>query len=142
MRTRLTFAAFVAAAFVGGACTPIAEPTGSAALVDGTWSYLATNAAAPLVVSGSLSFAVRSGGSFAGSLEATESGDPSGDHRVVGVVSGRMLDSTRVDFDLTVAGGAQRHVGTIRGDSLVGTWIETSAAGVTASGAFRARRIR
>lgn len=123
-------------------CTPMTAPAGSSARVEGSWTYVATNSAAPLVVNGSLSITPRSGSSFGGSLDATESGDAAGDRRVVGVVSGRMLDSTLVDFDLTIPDGALRHVGSVRGDSLVGSWVETSGSGIVASGAFRAKRIK
>jgi hypothetical protein len=133
------------AAFAGAlavACASPTEATGSSTLVNGTWSYFATNAAAPTVINGSLSFTARGGSTFGGSLDGTESGEPSGDRRVVGIVSGRVLDSTLVDFDLTLAGDALRHVGTVRGDSLIGTWVEMSSGGVVASGAFRARRVK
>jgi hypothetical protein len=123
-------------------CLPVAEPGGSSARVDGTWSYLATNAGSPAIVNGSLTLTHGTGSAFAGSLDGMEMGDVGGDRRVVGVVAGRMLDSTFVDFDVTVAGSAQRHLGQIRGDSLVGTWVEMSGTGITASGAFRSKRVR
>jgi hypothetical protein len=125
---------------LAASCSSPTAPAGSSARVEGSWSYVSTNSSAAVATNGVLTVTPRNGSGFGGSFDGTTF-EPGGNRRVVGVISGRMLDSAVVDFDLSVDGSALRHVGSVRGDSLVGNWIETSSVGVVASGTFRARRV-
>jgi hypothetical protein len=131
--------ALITLAFVA-ACSSTTAPAGSSARVEGSWNYVSTNSSAAVATNGVLTVTPRNGSGFGGSFDGTTS-EPGGNRRVVGVLSGRMLDSVVVDFDLSMDGSALRHVGSVRGDSLVGNWVETSSVGVVASGTFRARRL-
>jgi len=51
-------------------------------------------------------------------------------------VSGRVLDSTSVDFDAFLDGGARRHLGMAARDTISGSWVEPTSGGV-ASGSFQ-----
>jgi hypothetical protein len=109
--------------------------------VAGAWSYLASSSQ-NATTSGTLALAQDRTVQFSGTFDASEQ-DAGGVHRIVGVVSGRTLDATAVDFDVLLdATRSRHHSGTVRGDSLAGSWVELTDRGVIASGSFRARRVR
>ena len=66
------------------------------------------------------------------------------ERRVAGALSGRAVDAHTLDLDVQLDGATRRHVGRVRGDSLVGTWVELPLAGgpPRAIGSFRAARER
>ena len=109
--------------------------------VAGTWNYVGTYAGQSVATSGTLALMQDRTVRFNGTFDASEQ-DATGDiHRIVGVVSGRTIDATTIDFDVVVDPTLTRHhTGAVRGDSLTGTWVELSDRGVVASGSFRARR--
>ena len=111
-----------------------------AANVGGAWNYFAAATSSPTTLSGTLTISQSGNASFTGALEATE--HTSGQvQRVMGLVSGRTIDSTRFDFDLVLDAATRRHhVGSIRGDSITGTWLETTSTGIAGSGTFRGSR--
>jgi hypothetical protein len=145
MRARVarnSFAALVASAL---ACaTPTgADRTLALVTVGGTWNYASSQSGRTGATTGTLSLSQDSTVRFNGTLDANETDDRGQVHHVVGIVSGRTLDATLVDFDLAVdATVIRHHTGSVRGDSLTGNWVELSDTGVSAAGTFRARRIR
>lgn len=111
--------------------------------VAGTWTYAGSRGGQSAPTTGTLVLTQDRTVRFDGTLDATEL-DASGNvHRVVGVVSGRTIDKTTIDFDIVVDPTVTRHhAGAVRGDSLAGTWVELSDRGVVASGSFHAHRVR
>ncbi|HSQ32206.1 MAG TPA: hypothetical protein VLN49_20260 [Gemmatimonadaceae bacterium] len=111
--------------------------------VRGTWSYVAVQAGQPVTTEGTLVLTQDSTVRFSGTLDASER-DTRGDvRRVIGIVSGRTVDATVVDFDMVLDPTLSRHhTGEVHGDSLSGTWVDLTDRGVVASGTYHARRIR
>ena len=109
--------------------------------VAGTWSYVGTRSGQSAASSGALVLSQDKTVQFSGTFDVSEQ-DASGEiQRVVGVVSGRTIDATAVDFDVVLDATLTRHhTGAVHGDSLTGTWVELSDRGVVGSGSFRARR--
>lgn len=138
-------AALVWAICLSQASCIAATADGSVALVNvrGTWSYAAVQAGEPVTTEGTLVLSQDSTVRFSGTLDASER-DTRGDvRRVIGVVSGRTVDATVVDFDMVLDPTLSRHhTGEIHGDSLSGTWVELTDRGVVASGTYHARRTR
>jgi hypothetical protein len=109
--------------------------------LQGTWAYDGSQAT-PVAAVARGSFEVRSqnGRGFTGvfSLIETEAGGvPS---PLQGLVDGRIVDSASLDMQLRLSDASRRHLGTLRGDTLRGTWVETTAGGLAATGSFTAVR--
>lgn len=124
------------------ACAGATTEAGPALInVGGTWSYVGTRSGQTVATSGTLALTQDQTVRFNGTFDASEL-DATGEvHRVVGVISGRTIDTTAIDFDVVVDPTLTRHHnGAVRGDSLTGTWVELSDRGIVASGSFRARR--
>lgn len=140
VRRSLTLASCVLLSQLG-CVTATTDSTLALVNVAGTWSYVGSRAGQSIASSGTLALTQDRTVSFAGTFDATEQ-DVTGElHRVVGVVSGRTMDATSVDFDVIVDATVTRHhTGEVHGDSLTGAWVELSDQGVVASGSFRARR--
>ena len=103
------------------ACKNPAQVAVVGANVGGAWNYFAATTSSPTTLSGTLTISQSGTASFTGALEATE--QTGGQvQRVIALVSGRTIDSTRFDFDLVFEAATRRHhVGSIRGDSIIGT---------------------
>jgi hypothetical protein len=124
------------------ACAGTTTEAGPALItVAGTWNYVGMRSGQTVATTGTLALTQDQTVRFNGTFDASEL-DATGEvHRVVGVVSGRTIDSTAIDFDVVVDPTLTRHhSGAVRGDSLTGTWVELSDRGIVASGSFRARR--
>jgi hypothetical protein len=106
----------------------------------GSWEYTGTQLSPELQLQGSLVVSRQAGSRFDGSVDVVEQ-SPSGGmpRRLIGVLGGRTLDSVTVDFDVVVDNTTRRHFGTVRGDSIVGSWVEGIGGG--ASGSFRAKLV-
>ena len=111
-------------------------------IVRGSWSYTSVQSGEATVANGTLTLSQDSTVRFTGTLDANEQ-DPHGQlHRIAGVVSGHTIDESLVEFDMVIdAATTRRHNGAVRGDSLTGSWVQISDAGITASGTFRAHRV-
>lgn len=121
----------------GGACTSPTDAGGPPPVVLlGTWNYVSTQASSSAKDSGTLTVTSQSGHNLQGTF-AVDHLDSSGTHPVSGPVSGQALDSTTLNFDMFLNGTTDRqHLGTVKGDSITGTWVEMGVA----SGNFRAAR--
>lgn len=111
--------------------------------VRGEWTlsgkYAGANA---IVLLGSISFALASTADIGGSYDVTETAQTGVQRRVSGVVSGRVT-STIADFDVLFASMQRRHSGSVKADTLTGTWFDVDGSGaVSATGNFRAVRKR
>ncbi len=142
-RARWSSIAVIAGASAFGCATPTATDTTLALVnVRGTWSYASNQSGHTAATSGTLALSQDSTVRFSGTLDASETDDRGQVRHVVGIVNGRTLDATLVDFDLAVdAGVIRHHTGSVHGDSLTGNWVEMSDAGLSAAGTFRARRV-
>ncbi len=129
----------------GAACAVSTAPGSPGVPVTGTWRYEARQLTpVDAELTGTLAITGQTGANVSGALDMTEVDARGTVRRLAGALAGRTLDSTTVDFDVTLATATRRHVGRVAGDSLTGSWIEQSAAGgpPTASGTFRAARAR
>ncbi|MCC7053134.1 MAG: hypothetical protein IT355_07680 [Gemmatimonadaceae bacterium] len=133
----------VVVAACGAGCGGVTEPGTAGVPVTGAWRYTARQSAPAVAdLAGTLQFSTQRGAGIAGALDVVETDARGVQRRIAGPLAGRTVDSTTVDFDLSVSGATRRHVGMVRGDSLTGTWFEQSSDGgaPTASGSFRAAR--
>ncbi|AMW04837.1 hypothetical protein GEMMAAP_08315 [Gemmatimonas phototrophica] len=90
---------------------------------------------------GGLTLRSTSASGFTGSYDVLETSAQGQQRRVAGPVGGRMAGATTVEFDVTLGGSTRRHVASVVGDSLRGSWFDVATAGsVESSGSFRAIR--
>jgi hypothetical protein len=110
--------------------------------VVGTWSYVGQQVSpGSASLGGSLAFSDQTGARIGGTVDFMESDARGQQRRLAGPFAGRTVDSTTVDFEVVLGAVSRRHVGRVKGDSLTGTWVESSASGLpTASGTFRSAR--
>lgn len=124
----------VLATFAAAGC---ASPTGTAEVVQESWSYRGTQRLPTVLqLQGDLVITSRNGDRFEGSLTLLR-GEPGGQvERVTGLVRGRRQQD-RLDFDATLAGATVRHYGAMLGDSVAGSWLDDSGNGASlVSGSF------
>ena len=129
---------------LGGSC--LSAPTESApatVIVRGSWSYASVQAVNATTTNGTLVLSQDSTTRFTGTLDADELDTHGQLGHIAAVVSGRTIDESLVEFDLVIDPlTTRRHSGAVKGDSLSGSWVQISDAGIAASGTFRAHRIR
>lgn len=120
------------------------SPTASCAGGDGLagrWEYHATQDA-PIpggTLNGSLVITAQGCTDFQGALDVVEVLATGETRRIAGPVSGTLLDATVARFEVTLAGTTREHLARLRGDSLGGSWVESSGA-LQGSGSFGGRR--
>lgn len=119
-------------------------PTGVGATdarFDGDWTYVAEQAGAAVSVEGTLAIAGADVGSLSGTLDA-QLIDAGGERTPFpGLIAGVITSVGEARIDVSLSSGRRRtHITRLRGDSLLGDWVESGAA--PASGTFRAVRVR
>jgi hypothetical protein len=126
------------------ACVGSTDPGRMGVPVLGAWTYAGQQVApGSASLAGSISFSTQTGAQIGGSIDFVETDSRGQQRRVAGPFSGRTVDSTTLDFEFVLGAVSRRHVGKVKGDSLTGTWVESSGDGVpTASGTFRSMRGR
>lgn len=118
-------------------CTLSTGPAGSARDVRGSWSYSGTQLTPLLQLEGTLSITDQSGEQVTGTMTWTEQ-DAVGNVVVRGgSISGTVVESTDIDFDVVLAGETRRHIALLVADTMEGVWAVTTPA---RSGQFRAVR--
>jgi len=121
------------------------DATPAAVIVRGSWSYVSVQSGNAATANGTLKLSQDSTVRFSGTLDANEQ-DTNGQLRhLAAVISGRTIDQSLVEFDVVIdAATTRHHSGAVKagGDSLTGSWVQISDAGVAASGTFRGRRIQ
>ncbi len=90
---------------------------------------------------GEIQFTFQSGLRFDGAADVIETDFLGQGERRTGILSGRFRDSSNVEFDLRLDAESRRHAGRIAGDSILGSWFQTSGTS-TARGTFRMLRIQ
>jgi len=142
MRLRVV-AACVPLILGAGCLTAPTDVAPATVIVRGTWSYTSAQTGGLTSANGTLMLAQDSTVRFTGTLDANEQDSHGQIHRIVAVISAHTIDESLIEFDLVVdPANTRRHTGAVRGDSLAGTWVQLSDAGVAASGTFRAVRIK
>ena len=118
-----------------------AEPPGTAPIA-GSWAYVAQQSTGnQATLSGTLTLISESTSSYRGALDALETTSLGGQRRLAGPITGRVVNAASVDFTVTFGASQREHVGTLRADTIVGTWFEVGGlSGVSAAGSFRAIR--
>lgn len=107
---------------------------------DGDWSYRAEQSGASLSVEGVLALDGADVGSISGSLDAQEIDALGTRTQFPGLVAGTVTAAGTARIAISLPSGRVRtHLAHLRGDSLVGDWIESGAG--PASGTFRAARV-
>lgn len=128
-----------AAAALGLAgCTLVTEPDGPFADVAGSWTYAAEQSSPVLDIDGTLTL-TQQRAALGGALAFAASdgiGPPANDG---GPVSGLVIGTTDVDFDVQLPSGARRHVARVSAgrDTIEGAWVHLSSG---AAGVFLATR--
>ena len=127
------------------AASCLSAPTETApatVIVRGSWSYSSVESANATIANGTLTLSQDSTVRFTGTLDANEQDSHGQLRRIAGVVSGRTIDESLVEFDMVIDPlTTRRHSGVVKGDSLIGSWVQVSDAGIGASGTFRAHRV-
>jgi hypothetical protein len=118
-------------------CSLATEPSGEVADVLGDWQYSGDQTAPALTLEGTLSIQNQAGENVSGQLSWQESDGGGVIRSVGGPVSGRVIETTDIDFDVLLSGTERRHVGRIIGDTIRGAWVEVSSG---RSGEFLAVR--
>ncbi len=125
-------------ALLGAACGSGTEPGEPPVALIGSWFYEGSQVSpTSATLEGTLEIERQVGQRMEGSLDVIESAAGDG-RRLTGLLNGLALDAVTVDFDVSIDGVARRHVAEVRGDSIVGAWIEVRAGG--SSGTFTAAR--
>jgi len=143
MSRRRAFGMF---AILSVAVSCLSAPTESApatVIVRGEWSYASIQSGNATTANGTLVLSQDTTTRFTGTLDASEQDTRGQLGHIAAVVSGRTIDQSLVEFDLVIdPATTRRHNGVVKGDSLTGSWIQISDAGIAASGTFRAHRVR
>ena len=133
------FLALCMAAF--SACLSSTDAQPSNLQLTGDWTYTGVQTgAARENLTGELRILGESGTSFQGRLDIVGVNESSGESRVMGGTVSGTAEGGVIDFDANVEATPRRHVGQIEGSVITGTWVGSSASGITASGTFRAER--
>ena len=101
----------------------------------GVWQYQATQRTpSPAAIDGQIELGGASASEITGAMQGVER-DPGGaSQTVAALAAGRLVAGTTLDLTLEFASGPRRHVGTVRHDSIVGSW--TTLVPPIASGPF------
>lgn len=120
-----------------------ATDSGETALqVRGTWTYTSTQSSPALTIEGTVRIDQQNGADFTGSVVLSEK-DVQGTIRDrTGQLSGRVVGSSTVDFDVFIDASSRRHVANVTaGDSMSGTWAQTGAT-PPSTNPFVARKVQ
>ena len=121
------------------ACLRSTEPQPSSLALNGSWAYTGVQSG-PVreTLSGTLVISRESGTSFQGRVDLVGVNGLTGSSRSLnGLVSGSASGTNVIDFDADLETTPRRHVGTIAGDTITGTWVGSSSDGTVSSGTFR-----
>ena len=136
MKRTLAFALALALA-----CDSPSDTGGDAIDVRGVWSYTAAQESPTLTIRGSIRVDLQTGREFSGTAEFNETDVQGTQINRSGQLSGRVVGTSAVDFDIFFDNTARRHVAAIANDSLHGTWARTGVV-PPITGSFSAKRIQ
>jgi hypothetical protein len=112
---------------------------GAGVNVVGTWSLTATQISPPLEITGEVLIEHQDGSSVTGEVATLEEAADGTVSPHSGSLAGRVLGDV-VDFDVFIDLEPRRHVGLVRGDSITGSWAQ-STGGVPLTGAFILQKV-
>jgi hypothetical protein len=118
------------------ACSLTTEPSGPVSDLLGTWTLSGDQSSPAFVFAGTLEVESQSRSTIVGVASWTEPDGMGGTTPRGGSLNGRVIDTTDVDFDVSVNGNERRHVGRISADqdTITGVWLQSSTG---TSGTFR-----
>ena len=132
--------ASLVATLVVSACSSPAATCDQANVVAGQWSYRATRESpVPGTISGTLVLQSMTCVDLQGVIDVVEVLTTGETQHLAGPVSGTVVDSTLVRFEAILGGATREHFARLAGDSLSGTWIETTV-GTGGAGPFAGSR--
>lgn len=127
------------ALLVATACSNPAESCDGTNGMAGQWSYHAVRESPQAAtISGTLAVSSATCSDFQGALDVVETLAGGEQRRLTGPVYGT-VDGELVRFDASVTGGSREHLARLAGDSLSGSWVESSGT-IPGSGEFGGRR--
>ena len=108
--------------------------------VVGTWRYSAVeDTPVHATVSGTLTITSASCDAVVGSMDIVETSAAGGTQRLAGPVTGQVIDARSFQFDAFVESNPWKHLASVAGDSLSGSWVSVSGTQAE-SGTFGGRR--
>jgi hypothetical protein len=135
---RYTSAALMVA--LSASCSTPTASCGFMTAAEGQWSYRATRESPePGVVTGTLRIESPNCVDLRGAMDVVEVLASGATRRIAGPLSGTIIDSGRVRFEVVLGTTTREHFARIIGDSLAGSWIEIVGV-TTGSGPFSGRR--
>ena len=138
-RHRLAVVSLVAA-LAASACESPAASCDQSNVVSGPWTYRATRESpVPGTITGTLVLQSVNCVDLQGVIDVVEVLTTGESQHLAGPVSGTLVDSTLVRFEATLNGGSREHFARLSGDSISGTWIETTV-GTGGAGPFTGSR--
>lgn len=130
--------AVLAALLLATACSLPSDTASDPANVVGTWTFMGEQSAPAASLEGTLTITAQDGDLINGTLSWVQE-DAVGNTVVDGgPVTGRVIGSTEIDFDLLRPGGSRRHVGQLHDGTMDGNWLQPTAG---LSGTFTATRV-
>ena len=140
MSTTFSRAIGILALSLAAACSSPTDTSPTSVQLMGNWHYTAAQTSGSRVTyDGTLMITQQAGRTFSGGLDVQATSPQGTVVRVNGVVSGRIVSTASVDFDLQLTDDVRRHVGSVAGDTIKGTW---ATADLATLGAFTAVRVR
>lgn len=142
MRTtmRVRALAVLGATMAVAACTTPTDTSPTSVQLTGSWRYTGVQTSgARITYDGTLTLSQPSGRTLTGGLDAQAQDAQGIVTRVNGVVSGRVVSESSVDFDVQFPDDIRRHVGSVSGDTIRGNWANSD---LTSLGTFTAVRIK
>lgn len=106
----------------------------------GTWTYSGAETGSAVTISGTMTVSSQAGKSLTGSVAWVQDDGGGGSTPLNGPVTGKALDSTSVTFDAFLVSATRHHLGTVKADTITGTWVDVTSGGPGSSGTFRAVR--
>lgn len=132
--------ASLVATLAASACSNPAATCDQTSVVSGQWSYRATRESpVPGTITGTLVLQSMNCVDLQGVIDVVEVLTTGETQHLAGPVSGTVVDSTLVRFEATLGGRSREHFARLSGDSLSGTWIETTV-GTGGAGPFAGSR--
>ena len=137
---RWSAAAMLGAAIAVAGCTTPTDTSPTNVQLTGSWRYTGVQTSGSRITyDGTLTLSQPSGRTFSGGLDAQAQDAQGIVTRVNGVVSGRVVAESSVDFDLQLPDEIRRHVGSVSADTIKGSWANSD---LTSLGTFTAVRVR
>jgi hypothetical protein len=140
-RWRAPLTALAAIMIGAAACSVPTEECAAPLNMRGTWTYVGSQQA-PLAASitGTLFVSRQTCRDFEGALDFIQTDARGQRQRIAGRVAGQVIDAKSFAFDGLFGATPRQHLASVRGDSIVGAWLEGAGGATGASGQFSGKR--